>query len=250
MAAGSDDERRRQTREALVLKVEYADADGLVHDYTSNISQGGTFVVTDRELPIGAEVKLVLSFPGLIKPLPLPAKVVWHGDAEGGEDRGVGVAFDLGDDAAKARLGELVARIAEGDPEVVARTLRVLVVEDNPHVAALIRDGLAGGAKRMRGHVVFDLSVAKDGREALDKLTAADWDLCIIDIYLPVLDGVAVIKALRAREATKTLPVVAVSAGGAQARAAALSAGADFFLDKPMRLADIIASIQRLTGVG
>jgi CheY-like chemotaxis protein len=42
------------------------------------------------------------------------------------------------------------------------------------------------------------------------------------------------------------MPVVAVSAGGAAAREAAMAAGADFFLDKPMRLADIVDTIRRL----
>jgi len=249
MVSGPDDERRRETRESLVLKVEYADADGLIHDYTANISQGGTFVVTDRMLPIGSQVRLVLSFPGLIKPLPLAARVVWHKESEDETEHGVGVEFDLGDAETQARLSELVERIASGDPELVARTLRVLVVEDNPHVAGLIRDGLAGGAKRMRSRVVFDFKLAKDGREALDLVASGNWDLLIIDIYLPVLDGTQVIRAVRAKDETKELPVVAVSAGGAQARAAALSAGADFFLDKPMRLADILDSIRRLVGL-
>ena len=53
-----------------------------------------------------------------------------------------------------------------------------------------------------------------------------------------------------ARGGTRALRGVAVSGGGAEERVAARSTGEDFFLGKPMRLADIIASIQRLTGVG
>src|SRR5687767_13804087 len=144
---GGSDDRRRAPREPLTLKVEYADADELVADYTDNISSGGTFVFTSRLLPEGTEVRLVLSFPGLIKPLPLAGVVKWVRE-EPPEERGVGVEFDLGDAQAGERLAALVQRIAERDPELVSQIMRVLVVEDNPHVAELISEGLQGGSKR------------------------------------------------------------------------------------------------------
>ncbi len=252
----SDEDRRREGREQLTLKVEYDDADGLVHDYTANISQGGTFVVTDRLLPIGTAVKLVLSFPGLIKPLPITGTVKWHGPPTAtpgaGEpdpdERGLGVQFDLEDPLIRDRLASLVSRIASGDPDLVATTMRVLVVEDNPHVANLIRDGLSGNVRReSAGRVQFEFEFARDGREAKEKALSARYDLLIIDIYLPVLDGSQVIKAVRANEGTAQLPIVAMSAGGSPARASAIAAGADFFLDKPMRLVDIVETIRKLT---
>ncbi len=243
------DERRRTPREPLTLKVEYADADELVADYTDNISSGGTFVLTQRLLPEGTEVRLVLSFPGLIKPLPIAGVVKWV-RAEPVEERGVGVEFDLADPQAMDRLDSLVRRIAERDPELVGRLLKVLVVEDNPHVAMLIRDGLQGGGRReLAGRVTFLCDVVSNGREALVALRGGAYDVLIIDIYLPVLDGSQVIAQVRADDRLHHLPVVAVSGGGDPARSAAMSAGADFFLDKPMRMADIVATMRRLTGV-
>src|SRR5215468_5685240 len=84
------DDRRREPRELLTLTVAYADASELV---TDNISTGGTFVLTERLLPEGAEIRLVLSFPGLLKALPVNGRVKWT-RAEPPEMRGVGVAFD------------------------------------------------------------------------------------------------------------------------------------------------------------
>src|SRR5262249_61708425 len=107
------DDRRRTPREPLTLKVEYADAGELVSDYTDNISAGGTFVLTNRPLSEGTEVRLVLSFPGLIKPLPINGVVKWA-RAEPDEERGVGVEFDLPNPEPIARLDELVRRIAAG----------------------------------------------------------------------------------------------------------------------------------------
>jgi uncharacterized protein (TIGR02266 family) len=247
---GGTDDRRRTPREPLTLKVEYGDADELVADYTDNISAGGTFVLTSRLLPEGTEVRLVLSFPGLIKPLPLVGVVKWT-RAEPPEERGVGVEFDLADAQAGERLDALVRRIAARDPELVGRIMRVLVVEDNPHVAGLIREGLEGGSRRELGdRLAFQCETVANGREALAALRAGAFDVLIIDIYLPVLDGAQVIAQVRADERLRQLPIVAVSGGGAPARDAALSAGADFFLDKPMRLADIVATMRRLTGHG
>lgn len=246
----SPDDRRRDPREHLTLKVEYADAGELVSDYTENISAGGTFVLTDRVLPEGTEVKLVLSFPGLLRPLPLAGRVKWtRHDPE--QQRGIGIAFDRDDAEAAERIDEIVQRIAAGDPALVVQTLQVLVVEDNPHVATLIRDGLKGSARReLGGRVSFDCHMAANGRDALARIRSQPFDIVIVDIYLPVLDGTQLIAQVRADAALRHLPIVAVSGGGQTARDAALAAGADFFIDKPMRLADIFATMRRLMHIG
>ena len=243
----SPEDRRRAPREPLTLKVEYNDADEMVADFTDNISTGGTFVLTSRLLPEGTAVRLVLSFPGLIKPLPLTGIVKWSRE-DPPEERGLGVAFDGASQDAMERLGEMVERIASGDPELVAKILRVLVVEDNPHVASLIREGLQGGGKREMG-VSFHCTTVSNGREALTTVRSQSFDVLIVDVYLPVMDGPQLIAQVRADEALRGIPIVAVSGGGHPARTAAMAAGADFFLDKPMRLADIVATMRRLTGI-
>ncbi len=244
----SIDDRRGGIREPLTLKVEYADADDLVADYSENISHGGMFVLTRREFHEGDEVKLVLSFPGLIKPLPLAGTIKWLRH-EPEDERGIGIEFDAASEVG-ARFALLVDRIAARDPGMVARVLEVLVVEDNPHVAQLITDGLTrGGARDLGTSVSFRFHSAQNGKEALEMIRKLHVDLMIIDIYLPILDGAQVIREARSDGSLKGVPVIAVSAGGASARAAALEAGADFFLDKPMRLADIVATMRRLTGL-
>ncbi len=243
------DERRRETREALTLKVEYADAGELVSDYTENISRGGTFILTDRVVDEGTPIKLVLSFPGLLEALPVSGVVKWV-RREPGQEQGIGIEFDMSSADASARLDSFVLRVAQGDPGLVAKTLTVLVVEDNPHVAELIKDGLLGGSRReLDGKIAFRFENATDGRQALELLRSKPFDVLIIDIYLPVLDGTAVITQTRADERTRDLPIIAVSASG-EAREAAIAAGADFFLEKPMRLAEILATMRRLARLG
>src|SRR6476659_4399737 len=93
-------DQRRDSRESVTLLVEYEGADDLVGDYTENLSTGGTFVATNRPLPIGTEFRLVLSFPGLLEPISIVGTVRWHrgtrseGDVVGdGEEAGAGIEF-------------------------------------------------------------------------------------------------------------------------------------------------------------
>jgi CheY-like chemotaxis protein len=88
--------------------------------------------------------------------------------------------------------------------------------------------------------------MAEDGRTALDALREESFDVVIIDIYLPILDGSKVIMMARQELGLTDLPIIAVSAGGDAARDAALEAGATIFLDKPMRLRRMVETMQRL----
>jgi len=253
---GGGDENRRHERQPVTLVVEYDGADDLVNGFTENLSSGGTFVNTDHEFEIGTEVRLVLSFPGLLKPISLVGVVRWTRGgaepAEGEEDeRGVGIEFTALPAEEKTRFEELLDQIRGRDPAVVTRLIKILVVEDNPHVAKLIRDGLRGSGRRAFGEdLAFNFRTAGNGQEALELLESEAFDALIIDIYMPVLDGKSVIEAVRANPKIKAMPIIAVSAGGERARNFAMEAGADFFLDKPMRLRQVIETMQRLLNLG
>src|ERR1041384_7435926 len=139
------DEKRRTPREPVTLFVEYEGADDLVGDFTDNLSSGGTFVTTNRSLPVGTQVQLVLSFPGLLEPISIEGTVRWtRGDNAAG-DAGAGIEFLPG--PSRDALAAVVDRIRVRDPRTMARLLRVLVVEDNRHVAELIQHGLTGALK-------------------------------------------------------------------------------------------------------
>ena len=240
------DERRRDSREPVVLVVDYEGADDLIGDYTENLSTGGTFIHTEREMEPGTEVQLVLSFPGLVTPIPIDGVVRWARGAGPEGEPGIGIEFVRMDDDARARLEQVIDAIARRDPSVVNQVVRVLVVEDNPHVARLIREGLSRSASHFGEQIAFEFTEASDGREALELCQQQQFDAAVIDVYLPIVDGAQVIQELRQSRELRGIPIIAVSAGGASARQAALEAGADLFLDKPMRLRQVIESMQRL----
>jgi PAS domain S-box-containing protein len=126
--------------------------------------------------------------------------------------------------------------------QVSGLPLRVLVAEDNPFNSQLLQQLLAS-----RGHAV---RVAQDGRAALDYAKSGAFDLLLLDLHMPELDGFQVIVALREHERTtgSHLPVIALTARArAEDRSRCFAAGMDDFLAKPIRAADLWSAIDRAT---
>jgi signal transduction histidine kinase/CheY-like chemotaxis protein/HPt (histidine-containing phosphotransfer) domain-containing protein len=121
-----------------------------------------------------------------------------------------------------------------------ARQLNVLLAEDNPFNQAVMEDLL-----QRRG---YTLQVAGDGRAALAALEQGRFDVMLLDIHMPELDGFQVIAAVRDRErgSSRHLPVVALTArSGTGERERCLEAGMDDYLAKPIRAADLFAALAR-----
>ncbi|MGQ0483629.1 MAG: SpoIIE family protein phosphatase [Pseudonocardia sp.] len=124
---------------------------------------------------------------------------------------------------------------AEPDAEVADRG-RVLVVDDNADMRAYLRRLLS---ERHQVHAVAG------GRAALDAALAATPDLIVTDIMLPDLDGIELVRRLRADPATAPVPIVMLSArAGAEAAAEGLAAGADDYLVKPFAATELLARVE------
>ncbi len=238
----ADEKRNLGERSPVSLVVDYDGAEELYRDYTQNLSSGGAFVHTDRELQIGDSIQLQLSFPRLLAPVCISGIVRWVRSVSE-NDNGVGIEFTDFDEHARSRLDAVLNHIRERDPEYVEPSLRVLLVEDNPHVARLIRDGLESGRY---SETAFDLVGASNGGDALEMLLTDTFDVLVIDVNLPLVDGPTVIRKIRQEARYADLPVIAVSAGGKDAEDAAMEAGASFFIEKPMRLRQIIDTMRNL----
>jgi DNA-binding response OmpR family regulator len=115
--------------------------------------------------------------------------------------------------------------------------MRVLLVEDEPQIAGFIRRGLMEDL-----HAV---DVAADGEEGLLLAETNPYDLVVLDVMLPRLNGVAVCRRLRA--AGNTVPVLMLTArDGAEDVVAGLDAGADDYLTKPFAFAVLLARLRAL----
>jgi len=113
---------------------------------------------------------------------------------------------------------------------------RILVVEDDPRLAATLERVLAA-----ENH---DVEVATDGNEALRRARGRQFDLVVLDIMLPGLDGIAVCRRLRA---TGPIPVLLLTAlGGTEERVRGLDSGADDYLVKPFAYEELLARVRAL----
>lgn len=112
--------------------------------------------------------------------------------------------------------------------------MRVLVVEDNAKLADHLRRGLSES-----GYVV---DVAADGIDGRHLAVEGDYDLVLLDVMLPGVDGFAVLEALRQRKDT---PVIMLTAADrVENRVRGLRAGADDYLVKPFAFTELLARIQ------
>jgi CheY-like chemotaxis protein len=117
---------------------------------------------------------------------------------------------------------------------------RVLVVDDEAPLRELIVVALGN---------TFRSEEAADGEAALALLAQEPHDLVFLDVMLPGLSGIEVLRAIRADESLRAVPVVVVSAWqGPEDIAAALESGADGFLEKPFRVDELASFARGLVG--
>jgi PAS domain S-box-containing protein len=125
-----------------------------------------------------------------------------------------------------------------------ATPMNILVAEDNELSAKVLEQLLIRKGHRVR--------LASNGREALAIAEEGGFDLLILDVHMPELDGFQVVRAVREREekAVGHLPIIALTARSRKEdRERCLAAGMDDFLTKPVRPVELWAAIDRLTRI-
>jgi len=118
-----------------------------------------------------------------------------------------------------------------------------LVVEDSPPMRKMIVFALS----RIR-----ELSVteADDGVDALRRIAATKFDIIITDINMPILDGLKLVKRLRADEAYKEVPIIIITTEGAEEdRQRALALGANAYITKPIQAPQVIKLVRETLGL-
>ena len=131
-------------------------------------------------------------------------------------------------------MGAVVAVVRRG---VSAGMNKILIVEDNE----MNRDMLSRRLTR-RG---YEIVVAQDGQEGLDKMRSGMPDLVLMDMGLPVLDGWQATSQAKASDDISGIPVIALTAHALeQDRVKAMEAGADDYDTKPINLSRLIEKIE------
>lgn len=115
--------------------------------------------------------------------------------------------------------------------------MRVLVVEDSHKIAGSIKKGLE--------QELFAVDLAYDGQEGLDLASSEDYDVIVLDILLPLLDGIQVCTQLRSQNIHT--PILMLTAKGQlNDKVTGLDAGADDYLTKPFAFEELLARIRAL----
>ena len=130
-----------------------------------------------------------------------------------------------------ATLTSPESRCTEGE------SMHILLVEDDAHTA----DYAARGFKEA-GHVV---DVLEDGKEAMIQCLQTEYDVMVVDRMLPGMDGLSMVKSLRA-SGNKTPVIFLTAVSGVDDRVAGLEAGADDYLTKPFAFSELMARVNAL----
>jgi two-component system chemotaxis response regulator CheY len=124
-----------------------------------------------------------------------------------------------------------------------ARSLQALVVEDSPPMRKMIVFALS----RIRE---LDVVEADDGVDALRRIAGTKFDIIITDINMPILDGLKLVKRLRADDAYKDVPIIIITTEGAEEdRQRALALGANAYITKPIQAPQVIQLVRETLGL-
>jgi signal transduction histidine kinase len=137
--------------------------------------------------------------------------------------------------AAPASFSQSLADLAGAAVERAAARPRVLLADDNADMREYLVSILGP---------LYDVEAVGDGRAALDCARQSPPDLVLADVMMPALDGFGLLSALRTDDATRTVPVILLSArAGEEARIEGLAAGADDYVVKPFSGRELVATV-------
>lgn len=115
--------------------------------------------------------------------------------------------------------------------------MRILIVEDEKKVASFIKKGLE--------EEYFSVDIAYNGKEGLEYATNEEYDLLLLDVMIPYIDGLTLTRELRKRKLTTPILLLTVK-DSTQAKVEGLDAGADDYLTKPFAFEELTARIRAL----
>lgn len=116
--------------------------------------------------------------------------------------------------------------------------MKILIIEDERKMAQLISDALLEQG--------YEVECAYNGLDGIEKARVLDYDALLVDIMLPSLDGISLVKKLR--EGGLSTPVIMISARGEVGqRVEGLDAGADDYLGKPFAMSELLARLRVIT---
>ncbi len=116
---------------------------------------------------------------------------------------------------------------------------RILAVDDSPSMRDMVHITLTGAG--------FDVTQAADGQQALELARKSEFDLVLSDVNMPVMDGIELIRALRAESSYRHTPILMLTTeGSADCKREGKEAGATGWIVKPFDPAQLVATMHRV----
>ena len=171
---------------------------------------------------------------------------------DGQRCRELGITGYLSKPASRSELLETLTAVAGGAAPTAGETtlitrhliqehrkaLSVLLAEDNP-----VNQQVAAAMLRKRGHGV---TIVGDGQGALDAIRRQNFDLVLMDVQMPVMDGITATRKIREDSGNANLPIIAVTAHALQEeRDRCLHAGMSGYLPKPFKPDELLAAVEQ-----
>ena len=221
---------RQFARVPFSVEVEYRTQGNFLVAYSVNLSTGGMFVETTRPQPVGTQLSMRFSVPG-VGVAHIEGVVAWvRHEASATEPIGMGIRFTTTPDAS---LGALIDRLAQG-----FRGLKVLVVATSDSRRSLL-------ARAVRSVLATATVVEVRDSERAEAELAADPDLVMVDLEDEVGEALAALRSAKHRGSP--LPVIAVGSAP-EARQRAVDLGADEVLAAQPAANDLQGAVMRALG--
>lgn len=217
-----------------LLRAELVRETTTIIGHTTVVTCDRAFVCTEELIDLGTTVDLALSFPGALPALRFRGVVTEHRHPSG-PGIGSGLWFSLEAHSADdlARLSSMLEVAPSGGQ------VRVLMVEDSALTCEVFTH-VARSTTRVH------IDAVADAEQAWARLQDGNYHVLVADHFLSSSTGADLIARVRATPELRALPIVGISIGGKVARDAMMAAGVDLFLEKPVDVRHLLATLDRL----
>lgn len=185
---------RSNKRYNAVFKVEYDSYKDFLIDYTENISLGGTFIITRENFKIGQKFRVMLSFPKIIKAIPIDVEVVWTYDENFDDEvkKGIGVKFLFNDEYHKKKFNKLIEIISRKyESEKYNKIIKMLFYHSNKFIKSSFIDTIKNiNNLEKYQNINFIIRNVENKKDIIQDFLSENFDIVILDTTLSNIDEV------------------------------------------------------------
>lgn len=232
----------RDLRVTAQFQITFHSVDALVVAYSANLSRGGLFLKTDRAMPQGSVISLVIKLPDGGEDIEVPCTVIFARDGADGQAAGMGLKFIDPDESIQRRIEWFIINSSPESSELATqsqiRKLNLVIVDDDRFQSDVASSGFIRRGDQVR--------IARDGLAGLALCLEEKPDVILTDVQMPRMDGWQMVRLIRARANLTKVPILFLtSLSSEQDRLVGYRLGVDDYLTKPHDPDDLVTRVDR-----